>query len=235
MPTARLSALVLALVVPLALTGCSDDGDAPTQTEKPADVVATAKQKLDDTSAVRLSLDTDDLPTNVQGVLSASGVATHAPAFDGSITIPFAGSEVQVPVRAVDGKVWAQIPGTAGWSQVDPADYHAPDPADLMATDGGVSGLLTETDGLERGDRVRGGADNDVILTTFTGTVPGSAMQKVIPSASGDTFDVTYEISDDNELRTAELTGVFYPDSPEMTYTISLDDYGTSADITAPN
>ena len=229
----RLPLLVAVLLLLAGLTACSQD-DSPTQSEDPAQVLETAKQELDDTEGVQIALDTDDLPAGVQGVLGATGVATHAPAFDGTITVPFAGSEVQVPVRAVDGKVWAQIPGTAGWSQVNPEDYHAPDPAGLMAADAGVSSLLVVTDDPERGDSVRGGADNDQILTTFTGTVPGAAMKKVIPSATGDTFHVTYEISDAGELRKAVLTGVFYPDSPAMTYTITLDDYGTSSDITPP-
>ena len=44
----------------------------------------------------------------------------------------------------------------------------------------------------------------------------------------------TYTITDDDELREATLTGVFYPDSDEMTYTVTFDDYGTEKDITAP-
>ena len=72
------------------------------------------------------------------------------------------------------------------------------------------------------------------MLTTFTGTVPGDAMKKVIPSSSGDTFDAEYLVSDDGELRQAVLTGVFYPKSAEMTYTVDFADYGTTKDIVAP-
>ena len=71
------------------------------------------------------------------------------------------------------------------------------------------------------------------MLTEFTGTVPGDVVSNVIPSASGD-FDATYTISAEGELRTAELTGVFYPDTEPMTYTLGLDDYGIEPDITAP-
>jgi lipoprotein LprG len=41
-------------------------------------------------------------------------------------------------------------------------------------------------------------------------------------------------VSDDGELREAELTGVFYKNSDPMTYTVTFDDYGTEKDITAP-
>ena len=39
---------------------------------------------------------------------------------------------------------------------------------------------------------------------------------------------------DDGELRQAVLTGVFYPESTEMTYTVDLAAYGTTQDIVAP-
>ena len=48
----------------------------------------------------------------------------------------------------------------------------------------------------------------------------------MIPSASGD-FDATYTINEDGELREAVLTGVFYPDTASMTYTLAFEDYGT--------
>ena len=41
---------------------------------------------------------------------------------------------------------------------------------------------------------MRGGEDNKEVLTEYTGTVPGSAVANVIPSADGD-FDVTYSIT----------------------------------------
>jgi lipoprotein LprG len=59
-------------------------------------------------------------------------------------------------------------------------------------------------------------------------------MKQVIPSASGDSFDVVYQVTDDGELRRADLTGVFYPDSAPMTYTVDFTDYGSTPTITAP-
>lgn len=222
------------LLATSALTaGCSDEGGA-TEGKTPEEVVATARQQLDDTSGLHLSLSTKDLPDGVQGLDAATGVATHAPAFDGTITIVFAGSKVDVPVIAVDGTVWAQIPLTVGWSDVDPAEYGAPDPAALMEPGDGFSALLDATTEVQEGSSVRGGEDNNEILTEYTGTVAGDDMTAVIPSASGDSFDVAYSITDEGELREARLTGVFYPDSESMTYTVTFSDYGTEQDITAP-
>lgn len=228
-------AAALLSVTVVALGGCS--GEDPGKGDggaTPQEVLADAKATLDATSGLTLTLSTDDLPSGVAGLTAAKGVATSAPAFDGSISIVFAGNDVPVPVIAVDGKVYAQIPLTVGWSEVDPADYGAPDPAQLVSKDHGFSSLLPATTDLAKGSSKRGGTDNNEILTEYTGTVPGSAMKQVIPSSSGDSFDATYLVTDDGELRQAVLTGVFYPDSDSMTYTVIFDDYGKTAEITAP-
>lgn len=228
----RLTGAGLALVLLLA-TGCTgEDGQAGDE-RTPEEVMALAKQALDETSGVRISLEADQVPTGVSALAAASGVGIHPPAFEGTLTVTLADSEFEVPIVAVDGDVYAQIPLTPGWSDVDPAEYGAPDPAQLMSTDAGFSSLLTETSGLEEGASVRGGTDNDEVLTEYTGTVPGDAVGNVIPSASGD-FDVAYTITAEGELRSADLTGVFYPGTEPMTYSLDFDDYGLEQDITAP-
>ena len=233
LPLARILPGLL-LVAGASLTAaCSDEEKAEPPTP-PAEVLAEAKQTLDDTSGITLSLSTPALPEGVQGLLAARGVATHAPAFDGSITIIFAGSNVEVPVVAVDDTVFAQIPLTVGWSDVDPAEYGAPDPAALMSPTTGFSSLIPATTDLERGESVRGGKGNNEILTEYTGTVPGTAMKKVIPSSAGDSFDASYLITEDGELRQLDVTGVFYEDSEPITYTVTFEDYGLEQDITAP-
>jgi len=227
--------LALALVGTLALSGCSDDGKAKgSEDQSPQEVLDAAATTLNETSGVNLTLSTTDLPDGVSGITEADGIATNAPAFEGTITVIFAGQSVDVPVVAVDDVVYAQIPFAPGWQDIDPGEYGAPDPAALISAETGFSSLLGVTADLEEGETVRGGADNTEVLTTFTGTVPGTAMKKVIPSSSGDSFAAEYLVSDDGELRQAVLTGVFYPKSTEMTYTVDFADYGTSKDIVAP-
>jgi lipoprotein LprG len=231
----RMPARPLALLAAgalLVLTGCTEDA-APAEGESPEDVLAQAKQVLDDTSGIRLSLDADELPPGVSAVSGAEGVGTHAPAFDGTLDVVLAGSEFEVPVIAVDGTVYAQVPLVPGWQDVDPAEYGAPDPAQLMSTDAGFSSLLPATEDVEQGESVRGGENNEEVLTEYTGTVPGEVVGNVIPSASGE-FDATYTITDGGELRTVVLTGVFYPDTSPMTYTIAIGDYGSEPSISAP-
>jgi lipoprotein LprG len=229
---ALLVAVLLTGVTALALSSCSK-GEASSSDKSPEEVLALAKQTLDETTGVNLTLITDDLPSGITGITKATGVGTHDPAFDGSITVELSGQPFDVPVVAVDGKVYAQLPLTPGWQDVDPTEYGAPDPAQLMSSDAGFSSLLSATTDVVEGDSVRGGADNNEILTEYTGSVPGDVVSNVIPSASGD-FDAAYTISEDGELREATLTGVFYKGSDPMTYTIGFDDYGTDPEISAP-
>jgi lipoprotein LprG len=232
----RLATTAAAVLMALpTLAACSGDDssaggeDAPS----PEEVLAEASTKLTETSGVDLTLSTAALPDGVSGIAKATGTLTQAPAFEGSISVVFAGQNVDVPVIAVDDTVYAQLPFTPGWNKVNPKEYGAPDPANLIGEDG-FAGLLTLTDSPEAGESVRGGADNKEVLTTYSGTVPGDAMDAVIPSSAGDSFDVEWQITDDGELRKATLEGVFYPHTDPMTYTVEFDNYGTEKDITAP-
>jgi len=225
------SRLLTAVVVPaLLLTACSggDDSDGASA----EDTLAAAKQTLDDTSGVQIDLTTDELPDGVDGVVDASGIGTHAPAFDGEIKVLVNNVSVNVPVVAVDGDVYAQVPFTEGFSPIEPSDYGAPDPAALMDPDSGISGWLTAVEGVEQGDEVR---DGDQVLTRYTGTLPGSVVADVIPSADQEAdFDVTFSIDDEDQLVTADVEGPFYGSEGDVDYKITLSEYGTEKDITAP-
>lgn len=214
----------------LLTSGCSGGSGSD---DDPATALKTAQQKLEETSGVSVSLTTDDLPEGVQGLKSASGTLTGAPAFDGTLGVVTQIGSFSVPVKAVDGKVYAQIPLTPGWSEVDPAEYGAPDPAQLISSDQGVPAILAATEDPKSDKDIRGGTDNKEVLSTYTGTVPDSAVAAIIPGASGD-FDATYGLTSDGELRQLALTGEFYSGEPENTYRLVLTDYGTGKDITAP-
>ena len=60
-------------------------------------MLAAAADTLAATSGVDLTLSTDDLPEGVSGITEADGIATNAPAFEGTITVIFAGQSVDVP------------------------------------------------------------------------------------------------------------------------------------------
>jgi len=224
--TARLAAPLVLLLTLLA--GCSDD-DGGGGSEDP---LAAAKEQLDETSGVTISLVTDKLPEKVNGVLEANGVGTHDPAFEGDLKVRANGFTVDVPVVSVDGTVYAELPFTNKFNEVDPADYGAPDPAGLMDPTGGLSSWLTAAEGIEEGDEVREG---EKVLTSYSGTLPGTAVADVIPSADDEAdFEVTFRLDDDDRLESAEIVGPFYGDQGDVEYALTLSDYGTEKDITAP-
>ena len=113
-------------------------------------------------AGVRIGLSTPKLPPSVNGLLAADGVATHDPAFKGTIKVAASGITADADVVAVDGIVYAKLPFTSKFVPIDPADYGAPDPADLMNPDGGLSSLLTAAAGRgggQAGARRQGGAE----------------------------------------------------------------------------
>jgi len=228
--TLKRAAVTGGVLAALTLTGCS--GATPADDRSPEEVLADAKSALDETSGVRITRATEKLPATVDGILDAQGVGTHDPAFKGDLRVASSGVTADVPVIAAQGKVVAQLPFTTEYVEVNPAAYGAPDPANLMDPEEGLSSLLTSAEEVEEGKDVRSGDD---VLSGYTATVPGEVVAGIIPSASADTdFEARFTVDDEDRLREAVLTGAFYPDSEDVTYTITFEDYGTSADITLP-
>ena len=223
------SAAVTLLVAVGLLGGCSGPQEPKVSPER---TLATAKRNLDATSGVRIGLSTDTLPAGVDGLLSADGIGTHDPAFTGDLKVSAQGLVVDAAVVAVDNVVHAKLPFTTRYAPIDPETYGAPDPADLMESDGGLSSLLTAATDVDEGEQVREGEE---VLTRYAATVPGSAVADVIPSASSSAdFAGTFTVTAEGTLSTAVLTGPFYPDAEDVTYTITFADYGTEREITAP-
>lgn len=227
-PVAWAVGLVLATAV--GCSGADGGDDAPPA----ATVLAEAADTLEATSGVHLELSTEQLPEGVNGITGATGAVTDAPAFEGDLEVRLSGAALTVPVVAVDDTVWAELPFGAGWQDIDPADYGAPDPSRLIGADAGLVALLRATDDAQHGERSRGGEDNSEVLDSVTGTIPGEVVQRVIPSSATSEFDVTYLVTEEGELRSAELTGVFYEGSDAMTYVVTVSDYGLEQTITAP-
>ena len=220
-------AVLLALVA--VLSGCSGKEES---SASPEDTLAAAKKNLDATSGLRIGLSTPKLPPSVNGLLTANGIATHDPAFKGTIKVAASGITADADVVALDGVVYAKLPFTSRFVPIDPGDYGAPDPADLMNPDGGLSSLLTAAQDVEAGKQVR---DGKVVLSSFTGTVPGKDVAAVIPSAKESaTFDATFTVTEQNELAKAVLTGPFYAKGGDVTYTITFAGYGAKPSITKP-
>lgn len=221
--------LALGIALVPALVGCGGHSSLA-----PSDALSQAKHHLDTTSGVHLTLTSGDVPSGVTAPSRADGVLTSKPAFQGTITLPVLGVSASIGVIAVADKVWAKLPFTTSYQSIDPAKYGVPDPARLLSPTDGISNLLAESTGVSTGSSRRGGAGNKTILTEYDATVPGTDVAKVIPNATG-SFRAVYTVDDSGHLDSAALTGHFDGAShPAFTYTVTLTDYGTTQDISAP-
>jgi lipoprotein LprG len=224
--------VVLALLLPLSALSACGGSDSPPKTESVHDVLAKAKKQFDDARSVHLTLSTDATPKSGDAVLGAQGSLTHQPAFEGQVTVVLGGFNADVPVVAVDGKVYAKLPLTPKYVPIDPAEYGAPNPADFADPDKGISGLLLELDGAKKTDRKREGSQ---LLTIYSGTLDGSLVDPIIPSAdTASTYKTSVGIDDKGRIATLHVTGDFFSHDGPVTYDLALDDYGKSVTITAP-
>jgi lipoprotein LprG len=217
-----------------ACTGSSDasDGADGGKGDDLAARLADAKKTLDDAETISISLSTKSIPDGITGLLSAKGKGNHSPAFTGEVTVVTGGASLGADVIATGGKVYAKNRFLPEFTAIDPTTLKAPDPADLLKPEGGITDILTSTEGLKTDGQSRDGKD---VLTSIKGTLPGSIVSTIIPSASPDKdFAVTYRIDDDDVLRDATLSGPFYPGGDTVTYTVSLETSDTPVTIKAP-
>lgn len=237
----RLPVLVLTLAV-FALAACSGGDDSSSDGGDDMAALqarlATAQQAIFDAPALDISLTTQELPTGVNGLLSASGrgyqgAATDDAAFTGEVNVTAAGTSVKAEVVAVDGIVYAKTGLTPVFLTLDPTTLGAPNPSTLVGAEGeGLATILTETQQLKDGGESRDGRD---VLTTITGTIPGSVIADFLPTADpAGNFPVTYRLTKDDTLADAEITGPFYPGGADVTYTVKLTANDDDSEITKP-
>jgi len=230
---ARRTALALlacaALLLPVASCGSngksSDSGDV----EK---VLADAKAKFDSAASVHFTMATASTPSSGDAVLGADGTLTHQPAFKGSVKVLFSGFNTSIPVVAVNGKVYAKLPLTPKYATIDPGEYGAPDPADFADPAKGISGLLLKLAGAHEKGQKR---DGKVVVTTYAGTLSGSLVAPIIPSADASaTYATVVGIDGDGRIATLQVTGDFFSGSGDVTYDLAFDQYGKNVTISKP-
>lgn len=229
----RIRLLILPLIASVLVAGgCSGSSDSTVDPAKLQARLTEAKKTIDDAETITISLATKSLPSGVTGLLSAKGKGNHSPAFEGKVTVVTGGTSLGAEVVALDGQVYAKTSFAPVFLTIDPASLKAPYPASLLARDTGITQILAKTDKLTQGGQSRDGKD---VLTTIKGILPGSLVRDIIPSAAADqTFAVTYRLDDTDVLRDATLTGAFYPQGGDVTYTVVLTTSDTPVTIEKP-
>jgi lipoprotein LprG len=226
-----LSLIAFALVTPMLVAGCGGE-EKKADTKSPAEVMQAAKKNFDDASSVHIALSTDSTPESGNGVLGATGDVTHDPSFAGDVKVVLNGLTATVPVTSVGGRVYAKLPLATKYAVIDPAEYGAPDPADFADPQDGLSGLLTKLTGLKKGQKSRSG---EVILTSYTGTLPGAAVKRIIPSAvAKETYETQVGVDEKGFASTVKVTGPFFTGSSDVTYDVKFSEYDKGVEITTP-
>lgn len=229
----RLTILLTALLAASLVAGCGPDkSDPKVQRDLLKERLTEARAKIDSAETINLSLSAKNLPDGTSGLLSATGSGNHNPAFKGNVKVITGGATVTAEVVAVGSEVMAKPSFAPIFLKVDPASLKAPNPAALFETSVGFSQVLVETRGLKEGAKSRDGKD---VLITITGSLPGSIVQAILPSADPKaSFPVTYRLTEDNELRDASISGPFYPGVADVTYDIAVTTSSEPVSITLP-
>ncbi|MGZ0145772.1 LppX_LprAFG lipoprotein [Kribbella sp. WER1] len=231
--------LALCAVVALALTGCSGKKDSGSGSNGGGDdavaLLTGAKKQIDDAASVHIVLTGRDLPDGAQALVSGDGVATHAPAFKGKLTVRTNGSNLDAEVVAVGSKVYAKVSFAPTFIELSPsqlAGLGAPDPAVLLDPAKGLTAVLPTL----KDPKVKGQTrDGSKVLTEITGSVTGKSLQGIFPKAPADQdFPGTFKIDKSSQqLVAATITGPFYAGATSS-YDVTLDKYGEKVEIAKP-
>ncbi|HWD80813.1 MAG TPA: LppX_LprAFG lipoprotein [Kribbella sp.] len=231
--------LALCAIAALVVTGCSGKKDTGGGSNGGGDdavaLLTGAKQAIDQAASVHLVLTGRDLPASGQTLASGDGVATHAPAFKGKLTVQSGGSPIDADVVAVGSKVYAKVSFSPAFIELTPsqlAGLGAPDPAILLDPAKGLTAVLPTL----KDPKVKGQTrDGSKVLTEVTGTVEGKSLQGIFPKAPADgNFPSTFKIDKSSkQLVSATITGPFYSGATSS-YDVTLDKYGEKVEITKP-
>ena len=228
----RIRALAAVGLVVAGLVGCTGGSSSDAPEAPPAEQLAAARANLEKSPAVAFTLTSTGLPSKAIGVSGAKGTGLFKPpSFQGTLNATVSGVTGTVDVIAVEQDVFMKF-FTPTYNKIDPADYGAPNPAQLFNTQTGITALIGKTAKVAAGPDKREGSD---VLKTFTGTLPGSAIADllVIGVRSG-TFDVTYGVTTPGkQLRSVVISGPFYAGST-ATYTLGLKSLAQPVAITRP-
>jgi lipoprotein LprG len=216
-----------ALVLPAA--ACSGGGSS----ESAPDLLTHAKHTLDDAKSVHFVLSSKGAPATGTELVGGDGDVARPASFQGTLKVLVAGSPVDLSVVSVGGTVWAQLPFTSSFSEIDPAKFGFGDPGALLDPGTGISQLLSQAESAKLGKESRVSGE---VVREVTADLPGDLVGKLLTSADpSKPVHARFSIATDSgQLRRAELTGPFFAAEDDGTYTVELSDFGADVQITAP-
>lgn len=225
MPAAR-RALIAAAVVAL-LAGC---GNPPPD---PAQLLRDGKQSVDSAPSLHFTLTSENVTGSGPLITGGNGEAKRPNSFAGTLSVIADGFTVSVDVVSVGGVFYARTPLTTGFETTDPSAYGFGDPGKLLDPSSGLSSLLAVC-----ANPAGAGSDrlNGEQLDEVSCSIPGRAVAALLTSADPSkpvqaTVGVT---SSGHQLRRVVMVGPFFDKAKQSTFTVVLDNYGTTVSITPP-
>ena len=221
--------LAVALLAGPALTGCG--GDA-TDEESAPDLLARAKTTLDDASSAHFVLDSEGAPETGTVLVGGEGDLARPSSFEGTLKVLALGSSLDLAVVSVDGTVYAQLPFTSSFSEVDPSAFGFGDPGRCSIRRPASPSCSGPRSPRRSGEERR--VDGEVVREV-TAELPGELVEQLTSADPTEPVQATFSIvTESGELRRAELTGPFFAPGADATYTVDLSDFGADVEITAP-
>ena len=228
---AALALIALTLVTAPALSACGGGGGGTTETAP--QLLARAKTTLDKAPSAHFVLASTGAPTTGTALVGGEGDIARPSSFQGTLKVLAAGATVDLKVISVDKRVYAQLPFSAGYSVVDPAQFGFGDPGALLDPTTGISQLLSEAQSPKLGSEKRVGGE---VVREVSADLPGALVQKILTSKDpAKPVKAQFSIaSDSGQLRRAVLTGPFFSATQDATFTLDLSQFGAHVSITAP-
>lgn len=225
-----LAALASVIIAGMGLAGCSSGLDS---SQAAREALSEAKRQLDRARTVAFEVEGDKLPDDGVLLLGGQGVAKRPDSFRGRFRLSTSGVSSTVRVVSVEGQLYARLPMTTEFAEVEPSDLGIPDPARLLDPEQGMSTLLADAGRVRPADQIREG---DEVLDEVTATVPAESVGRFLYVASPEGgIRTTFRLErDTHELRSATFTGPFYGEDDRSRYTITLDEYGEPVRIERP-
>lgn len=217
------------IALTMLVTACSGSAaGAP-----PEDRLAAAQAGVESAEAITMSLTGTDLPSGANGVKAATGSAVidgDLIKFQGEFQGKVQGIAATVELLAIGDDTYMKL-FTPDFEPVDLTTLGVPNPAGFFSPSTGFANVIAATTDVKEGKQVREG---DEVLTEITGKLAGDKVHALLNLGEADqSFDVTYGLTEENELRKIVVSGEFWKGAVS-TYTMLLTDYGVTVAIEAP-
>jgi lipoprotein LprG len=224
---------LLGLALALACAACGSSQPASGPDAK--NLLRQGKAAVDAATSLHFTLTSKDAPTSGTGpfITGGEGDAQRPNAVQGSLQVIVNGLPLRLGMVSSGGTFYVKLPFSSGYQSTDPTQYGFGDPGRLLDPQVGLSSLLTDASraSLDGRDRLNGEELEEARVT-----LPGKPVADLLTSA-----DPLQEVQGrigmvpgSHQVRRVTLTGPFFDAHRSSTYTLILDRYGETVQITPP-